>query len=117
MTTQLATDSVERSAGATNKWVYEFAEGSREMRDLLGGKGAGVAEMTRILGADMVPAGFTITTEACVAYMNAGQDEPDGMAGQVADVLAMGTSLLVSVSGLVFLLVTRATRHTGGEAR
>ncbi|MBO0685295.1 MAG: hypothetical protein J2P45_19245, partial [Candidatus Dormibacteraeota bacterium] len=45
------------------KWVYLFAEGSKDMRDLLGGKGAGVAEMTR---AGMpVPPGFTITTEAC----------------------------------------------------
>ena len=49
------------------KWVYAFEEGGREMRDLLGGKGANVAEMTRILGPDRVPAGFTITTEACVA--------------------------------------------------
>ena len=51
------------------KWVYDFAEGSREMRELLGGKGAGIAEMTRVLGPDLVPAGFTITTEACVEYM------------------------------------------------
>ena len=58
---------------AATKLVYDFAEGSREMRDLLGGKGANVAEMTRILGAERVPAGFTITTEACVAYMNAGR--------------------------------------------
>src|SRR3954468_2484553 len=65
------------------KWVYDFAEGSKDMRDLLGGKGANVAEMTRVLGADKVPAGFTITTEACVAYMKAGQQEPDGMAEQV----------------------------------
>src|SRR3954467_8180349 len=65
------------------KWVYDFEEGSRDMRDLLGGKGANVAEMTRVLGADRVPAGFTITTEACVAYMKAGQQEPDGMAEQV----------------------------------
>src|SRR3954451_22055736 len=65
------------------KWVYDFEEGSRDMRDLLGGRGANVAEMTRVLGADRVPAGFTITTEACVAYMNAGQSEPDGMAEQV----------------------------------
>src|SRR3954464_12143145 len=65
------------------QWVYDFEEGSRDMRDLLGGKGANVAEMTRVLGADRVPAGFTITTEACVAYMNAGQSEPDGMAEQV----------------------------------
>ncbi|MBS1861471.1 MAG: pyruvate, phosphate dikinase [Actinobacteria bacterium] len=69
------------------KWVYDFAEGSREMRDLLGGKGANVAEMTRILGPERVPAGFTITTEACVAYM--GTDEfPAGLEEQVAAALA-----------------------------
>ena len=71
-----------------SKWVYDFAEGSREMRDLLGGKGANVAEMTRVLGADLVPAGFTITTEACVEYMRADRAEPDGMADQVAEALA-----------------------------
>jgi pyruvate,orthophosphate dikinase len=69
------------------QWVYDFADGSREMRDLLGGKGANVAEMTRVLGAERVPAGFTITTEACVAYMNGGQEEPDGMADEVAEAL------------------------------
>src|SRR3954447_26317797 len=69
------------------QWVYDFAEGSKDMRDLLGGKGANVAEMTRVLGADRVPAGFTITTEACVAYMKAAQEEPDGMAEQVAEAL------------------------------
>ena len=69
------------------QWVYDFAEGSKDMRDLLGGKGANVAEMTRVLGADRVPAGFTITTEACVAYMQAAQEEPDGMAEQVAAAL------------------------------
>jgi pyruvate,orthophosphate dikinase len=53
------------------------------MRELLGGKGANVAEMTRVLGADRVPAGFTITTEACVAYMQGGQEEPEGMADEV----------------------------------
>ncbi|HEY1594656.1 MAG TPA: pyruvate, phosphate dikinase [Thermoleophilaceae bacterium] len=73
---------------AGTKWVYEFSEGSREMRELLGGKGANVAEMTRILGAERVPAGFTITTEACVAYMNAGQVEPEGLAQQVAEALS-----------------------------
>src|SRR3954471_869167 len=68
------------------KWVYEFSEGSRDMRDLLGGKGANVAEMTRVLGAERVPAGFTITTEACVAYM---RDEgfPDGLEEQVGEAL------------------------------
>src|SRR5947209_16843307 len=69
-----------------SKWVYDFAEGSREMRDLLGGKGANVAEMTRVLGADRVPPGFTITTEACVAFMRAGH-EPDGLTDQVAQAL------------------------------
>jgi pyruvate,orthophosphate dikinase len=64
------------------RWVYDFSEGSRDMRDLLGGKGANVAEMTRILGSDRVPAGFTITTEACVATMDAGRF-PDGMTDQV----------------------------------
>ncbi len=54
------------------KWVQDFSEGSKDDRELLGGKGANVAEMTRILGAERVPAGFTITTEACVAYMEAG---------------------------------------------
>ena len=54
------------------KYIYTFSEGSRDMRDLLGGKGANVAEMTRVLGAGMVPAGFTITTEACIAYMRDG---------------------------------------------
>ena len=69
-----------------HKWVYDFSEGSKEMRDLLGGKGANVAEMTRILGEDVVPAGFTITTEACVEYMRAGQ-EPEGLEQQVAAAL------------------------------
>ena len=65
------------------KHVYDFAEGSRDMRDLLGGKGANVAEMTRILGTERVPAGFTITTEACVTYMQSGRELPDGLDEQV----------------------------------
>jgi pyruvate,orthophosphate dikinase len=66
------------------KWVYDFSEGSREMRELLGGKGANIAEMTRLLGVDLVPAGFTITTEACADYMRGGRHEPDGLTEQVA---------------------------------
>src|ERR1044072_7445703 len=58
------------------------------MRDLLGGKGANVAEMTRVLGADRVPAGFTITTEACVAYMNGDKHFPDRLEQQGAEALA-----------------------------
>ena len=62
------------------------------MRDLLGGKGANLAEMTRVLGPDRVPAGFTITTEACVAYMrgadgNGGGEMPAGLDSQVDEAL------------------------------
>src|SRR3954466_6802876 len=57
------------------------------MRDLLGGKGANVAEMTRILGTERVPAGFTITTEACVAYMKADRSEPEELHEQVQSAL------------------------------
>ena len=76
------------TTASTTKLVYDFAEGSREMRDLLGGKGANVAEMTRLLGADLVPAGFTITTEACVAYMRADRIPPAGLDDQVSAALA-----------------------------
>ena len=48
--------------GGETKWVYAFSEGSRDMRDLLGGKGANIADMTR-LGLP-VPPGFTVTTAA-----------------------------------------------------
>src|SRR5687767_6789616 len=60
-------------AATDTKPVYDFAEGSKNMRELLGGKGANVAEMTRVLGPERVPAGFTITTEACVEYMESGE--------------------------------------------
>jgi pyruvate,orthophosphate dikinase len=68
------------------KWVYLFSEGSKDMRDLLGGKGAGVAEMTR---AGMpVPPGFTITTEACREYYRRGKQFPDDLWHQVEAALA-----------------------------
>jgi pyruvate, orthophosphate dikinase len=63
------------------KWVYLFSEGNAKMRDLLGGKGAGVAEMTN--AGLPVPQGFTITTEACNAYYDAGKQFPQGMWEQV----------------------------------
>jgi pyruvate,orthophosphate dikinase len=69
------------------RWVVPFDEGSRDMRELLGGKGANVAEMTRVLGPERVPTGFTITTEACVQYMRDDRREPDGLADEVADAL------------------------------
>jgi pyruvate, orthophosphate dikinase len=65
------------------KLVYDFAEGSREMRDILGGKGANVAEMTR-LGLP-VPKGFTISTEACMAYLRGGHAFPDGLDAEVSE--------------------------------
>ena len=60
-----------------SKLVYWFREGSESMRSLLGGKGAGLAEMTRI--GLPVPPGFTITTEACIDYYRQGKTLPEGL--------------------------------------
>src|SRR6266704_1617049 len=72
------------------KWVYFFgagkAEGDGTWRDLLGGKGAGLAEMTKIGLA--VPAGFTISTEACDYYYKNGKKYPPELKKQVADNVA-----------------------------
>jgi pyruvate,orthophosphate dikinase len=65
-----------------HKWVYSFEEGDASMRNLLGGKGCNLAEMTRI--GLPVPPGFTVTTEACIDYMNTGKF-PEGMWQQVLD--------------------------------
>lgn len=67
------------------KWVYSFQEGGREMRDLLGGKGAGLAEMTQ--AGFPVPPGFTIITEACSAYYELGEELPPGLWDQVLEAL------------------------------
>ncbi len=67
------------------KWVYLFREGSAEMRDMLGGKGANLAEMTR---AQLpVPPGFTITTEACNAYYALDKEFPTEMWDQVMEAM------------------------------
>src|ERR1044071_5107435 len=70
-----------------NKFVYTFANGKADgrgdMKDLLGGKGAGLAEMTN--AGLPVPPGFTITTEACNAYYDAGQKFPEGLWEQTLD--------------------------------
>src|SRR5947208_836689 len=71
-------EAVKQSLG---KWVYLFSEGNASMRDLLGGKGAGVAEMTN--AGLPVPPGFTITTEACNAYYEADKHFPPGLWEQV----------------------------------
>lgn len=61
----------------STKYVYLFKEGKSDMRDLLGGKGANLAEMTNI--GLSVPQGFTITTEACREYYRVGEKLPDGL--------------------------------------
>ena len=75
------------SEGTVAKHVYRFgdgkADGSAAMRDLLGGKGAGLAEMTN-LGIP-VPPGFTITTEVCTKYYTGDKQYPAGLEQQVKD--------------------------------
>ncbi|MCD6727855.1 MAG: pyruvate, phosphate dikinase [Solirubrobacteraceae bacterium] len=80
-----SSETIEPAGGVDGPtWVYDFADGSRGMRALLGGKGANVAEMTRLLGAGRIPAGFTITTTACVAFLGERPHAyPEGLARQV----------------------------------
>ena len=68
------------------KWVYLFKEGNAEMRNLLGGKGANLAEMTG-LGLP-IPQGFTVTTEACTDYYNNGKQISEEIRKQIFDALA-----------------------------
>ena len=68
------------------KWVYLFKEGNAGMRNLLGGKGANLAEMTG-LGLP-IPQGFTVTTEACTDYYNSGKQISEEIQGQIFDALA-----------------------------
>ena len=67
------------------KWVYMFNEGSAEMRNLLGGKGANLAEMTN-LGMP-IPQGFTITTEACTDYYTQGKEISQEIQNQIFEAL------------------------------
>ncbi|MDO4332234.1 MAG: pyruvate, phosphate dikinase [Eubacteriales bacterium] len=69
------------------KWVYLFKEGNADMRNLLGGKGANLAEMTN-LGLP-IPQGFTVTTEACTDYYNNGRAISEEIQGQIFDALAI----------------------------
>ena len=79
--TQTPTMPAERAHRAAKRYIYAWgggrAEGNAQMRDLLGGKGAGLAEMTS--AGLPVPPGFTITTEACNDYFAAGEKLPDGL--------------------------------------
>src|SRR4030088_3428077 len=82
MTQQITLSELETVVKRSpRKWVYLFSEGNANMRGLLGGKGAGVAEMTN--AGLPVPPGFTVTTEACNAYYESGQQFPGGMWEQV----------------------------------
>jgi pyruvate, orthophosphate dikinase len=72
--------------GTERKWVYLFEAGDGTWRELLGGKGAGLASMTK--AGLPVPPGFTITTEACNAYYDQGRQFPAGMWEQVLEALA-----------------------------
>lgn len=67
------------------KYVYFFNEGKADMKSILGGKGAGLAEMTRI--GLPVPQGFTISTEACIEYYRNGTRYPEGLEEQIKDKL------------------------------
>ena len=69
------------------KWVYLFKEGNADMRNLLGGKGANLAEMTN-LGLP-IPPGFTVTTEACTDYYNNGKTISEEIRKQIFDALAI----------------------------
>ena len=68
-----------------NKWVYLFSEGNANMRELLGGKGANLAEMTS-LGLP-VPQGFTITTEACTQYYEDGRQINEEIMAQIMEAI------------------------------
>jgi pyruvate,orthophosphate dikinase len=81
MADTLARPSTDRSHQAAKRYIYAWGDGTAEghggMKDLLGGKGAGLAEMT--LAGLPTPPGFTITTEACNDYFAAGERLPDGL--------------------------------------
>jgi len=76
--------------GTSHKWVYSFGDGSAEgaatMKELLGGKGANLAEMSNI--GLPVPPGFTVTTEVCTAFYKNDRQYPDGLRTQVEEALA-----------------------------
>jgi pyruvate,orthophosphate dikinase len=87
--TQIAEPTAERAHRAAKRYIYAWGEGGAEgngrMKDLLGGKGAGLAEMT-IAGLP-TPPGFTITTEACNDYFAAGEKLPEGLWDDVLDAM------------------------------
>ena len=81
----------------SKKYVYQFTEGNANMRELLGGKGANLAEMTSIFGKDRVPQGFTITTEACTQYY-----EDGGISDEIMAEIEKNIGLMEEVTGKKF---------------
>src|SRR5688572_31281177 len=78
--TEEASEATEQK---TNKWVYLFDEGPGDDKSLLGGKGAGLCEMTR--AGLPVPPGLVVTTEACNAFYESGKNFPAGMWEQTVE--------------------------------
>jgi pyruvate,orthophosphate dikinase len=78
---QLLTTTQASRGGASPKRLYFFEEGSGEMRDLLGGKGAGLADMTR--AGFPVPPGFIVTTEACLEFYRLDRRMPEGLEAEI----------------------------------
>ena len=68
------------------KYVYMFSEGNKDMKNLLGGKGANLAEMTSI--GLPVPRGFTVTTEACTNYYESGKKISEDIKNEIFDKLS-----------------------------
>ena len=83
---QLLTTTQASRGGASPKRLYFFEEGSGEMRDLLGGKGAGLADMTR--AGFPVPPGFIVTTEACLEFYRLNRRMPDGLEAEIETAVA-----------------------------
>ena len=87
---EAVTPAVERAHKAAKRYIYAWgdgrAEGDATMRDLLGGKGAGLAEMTN--AGLPVPPGFTITTAACTDYFAAGEELPEGLWEDILEAVA-----------------------------
>src|SRR5262245_66194146 len=89
MTQTIEPATSERAHKAAKRYIYAWGEGAAEgngaMKDLLGGKGAGLAEMTR--AGLPTPPGFTITTAACNDYFAGGENLPDGLWDDVLEAL------------------------------
>src|SRR4029453_13929265 len=85
-TTERDTERRAMEADQMARYVYDFVEGNKDLKDLMGGKGANLAEMTR-MGLP-VPPGFTITTEACRAYLRTGS-VPAGLFAEVQEHLRL----------------------------